>query len=382
MPMQSAVTPPASVRTDWVARVHELGAGFAARAAAHDSSDTFVRDNYADLRDGKVFSAGIPAELGGGDASHAELCAMLRVLAGYCSSTALALSMHTHLVAALVWRRRWEQAPVEPVLRRIASEELILVSSGGSDWLSSSGKAERVEGGYRITARKVFSSGSPAGQILMTSAVLTEASEGPMVLHFPVPLDAPGVTILDNWRTLGMRATGSNDVLFDRVFVPDAAVSARRPAGKWHPLFHVVCGVALPLIYAVYVGVAEAARDLAIREAARKREEPSVQTLVGEMDNELAAARLALGAMIEVATRSELNHETTNAALIARTLAGRHAIRTVEKAMEVVGGNAFYRPLGLERLFRDIQGARFHPLQEKPQLRYAGRVALGLDPDG
>src|SRR5262249_29443364 len=350
--------------------------------AEHDSSDTFVRENYADLRDGKVFSAGIPAELGGGDASHAELCAMLRILARYCSSTALALAMPTHLVAALVWRRRWEQAPVEPVLRRIAGEELILVSSGGSDWLPSSGKAERVEGGYRVSARKIFSSGSPAGQVLMTSAVLEDPREGPMVLHFPVPLDAPGVTILDNWRTLGMRATGSNDVLFDRVFIPDAAVAARRPAGKWHALYHVVCGVALPLIYAVYIGVAEAARDLAVREAGRKREEPTVQALVGEMDTELTAARLALGAMMEGATRPRLDHETTNAALIARTLAGRHAIRTVEKAMEVVGGAAFFRSVGLERLFRDIQGARYHPLQEKPHVRYTGRIALGLDPDG
>jgi alkylation response protein AidB-like acyl-CoA dehydrogenase len=382
MTTQSALTPPASVRTDWIAWVNELGSRFAARAAAHDATDTFVRDNYADLRAAKVFSAGVPADLGGGDASHAELCAMLRALAGYCSSTALALSMHTHLVASLVWRRRWERAPVEPLLRRIAAEELILVSSGGSDWLPGSGTAERVEGGYRVTARKIFSSGSPSGQVLMTGAVLADPTEGPLVLHFGVPLDAPGVSILDNWRTLGMRATGSNDVVLDGVFIPETAVSARRPAGKWHALYHVVCGVALPLIYAVYVGVAEAARDIAVREAARKREDASVQTLVGEMENELATARLALGAMMDVATRPRLDHETTNVGLIARTLAGRHAIRTVEKAMEVVGGSAFFRSLGLERLFRDVQGARYHALREQPQLRYTGRLALGLDPDG
>jgi alkylation response protein AidB-like acyl-CoA dehydrogenase len=50
--------------------------------------------------------------------------------------------------------------------------------------------------------------------------------------------------------------------------------------------------------------------------------------------------------------------------------------------MEVAGGGSFYRSLGLERLFRDVQGARYHPLQEKAQLRYAGRLALGLDIDG
>jgi acyl-CoA dehydrogenase len=50
--------------------------------------------------------------------------------------------------------------------------------------------------------------------------------------------------------------------------------------------------------------------------------------------------------------------------------------------MEVAGGAAFFRSLGLERLFRDIQGARYHPLQEKPQLLYSGRLALGLDVNG
>lgn len=105
-------------------------------------------------------------------------------------------------------------------------------------------------------------------------------------------------------------------------------------------------------------------------------------SLVGEMDTELATARLALRAMIEIAACTKPGPEITNDGLIRRTLAGRAAIRTVEKAMEVVGGGAFYRRLGLERLFRDIQGARYHPLQEKRQLRYTGRFALGLDIDG
>jgi acyl-CoA dehydrogenase len=180
---------------------------------------------------------------------------------------------------------------------------------------------------------------------------------------------------------MGMRATGSHDVQIDQVFVPDAAIGVRRAQGKWHHLFHLTVLLALPIIYSVYVGVAEAARDLAVREAAKKRNDPDVIALVGEMDTELATARLALGAMIERAAHGKPEPQTTNDNLIGRTLAGRAAIRTVEKAMEVVGGASFYRKLGLERLLRDVQGARYHPLQEKRQLRYTGRLALGLDID-
>jgi alkylation response protein AidB-like acyl-CoA dehydrogenase len=365
--------------TDWVALADRLGPGFAKRAASHDSDDSFVADNYAELRAHKVFSAHVPAELGGGGADYAEICAMLRTLAHYCGSTALALSMHSHQVATPTWRWRHEKAPLEPLLRRIAAEQLVLLTSGGSDWLPGSGKAEKVDGGYRITARKTFSSGSPAGDLLMTMAVYDDPEAGPTVLHFGVPVKHESVKIHETWRAMGMRGTGSNDVQIDGFVVPDAAVGARRPAGKWHHLFHIIYMNAFPLIYSVYVGLAEAARVRALEAAQGKREDQNLQLLVGEMETELVAAQLALQHMIDTVARGKPGAETTNAMAIGRTLAGRHAIRTVEKAMEVAGGRAFYRDFGLERLFRDVQGARFHPLQEKPQQRYSGRLALGLD---
>ena len=367
------------MRTDWAEVARELAPRFAARAAAHDAGDTFVADNYAELRERRLFSAGVPAELGGGGASHAEMCDVLRQLAHGCSSTALALAMHTHQVLIPAWRWRHERAPVEPFLRRVAAEELILVTSGGSDWLAGSGRAERVEGGYRITARKRFASGAPAGDLFMTMAIHDDPGEGPTVLHVAIPLGAPGVTIHDNWRTLGMRATGSHDVTLDGVFVPDAAVGGRRPAGRWSPVWHVVATIALPLIYSVYVGVAEAARDIALGEAARRRDDAETQEDVGAMDVELAAARMALRSMIDAANGERMGPEITNQVVVGRTLAGRAAIRTVEAALEVARGAGFFRALGLERLFRDVQAARYHPMRGAAQRRYTGRLALGLD---
>jgi alkylation response protein AidB-like acyl-CoA dehydrogenase len=198
----------AAPRADWTAVIDQLGPQFADRAAGCDVGDIFVADNYAELKRARLFAAGVPAELGGGGASHAELCDMLRRLAHYCGSTALAFSMHTHMTAINVWRWRHDKAPVEPLLKRVAGEQIVLLSSGGSDWLPGSGKAEKVDGGFRITARKCFSSGAPAGDILMTSAVYDDPQAGPTVLHFGIPLKAEGVRILDTWHTLGMRATG------------------------------------------------------------------------------------------------------------------------------------------------------------------------------
>jgi alkylation response protein AidB-like acyl-CoA dehydrogenase len=381
MPSETVPTDQVS-RTDWVAVAEELAPTFAARAAGHDADDTFVSENYADLRRRRVFSAPVPVEFGGGGASHAEMCDVLRTLAHACSSTALALSMHTHQVLIPAWRWRQERAPVEPFLRRVAAEELVIATSGGSDWLTGSGRASKVEGGYRVSGRKIFASGSPAADIFATMAIYDDPTDGPTVLHFAVPLDAPGVKRHDNWRTLGMRGTGSHDLTLDDVLVPDAAISARRPSGRWSHLWHVVAATALPLIYSVYVGVAEAARDLALREATRRRDDHAVQEMVGSMDTELAAARMAWRSMVQAASCGRVGPDVTNEVMIGRTLLGQAALRTAEIAMEVAGGAGFFRSAGLERLFRDVQGARYHALRGPAQRRYAGRLALGLDPNG
>jgi alkylation response protein AidB-like acyl-CoA dehydrogenase len=291
--------------------------------------------------------------------------------------------MHTHLVAATVWRWRQGHA-VEPLLRRVADEQLVLISSGGSDWLESSGTAERVDGGFRVTARKIFASGCPRGDLLMTTAVYDDPHDGPTVLHFPVPFAEAGVTIMDTWHTLGMRGTGSHDVLINGVFVPEEAIALRRPQGQWHAFFIVNTAVAIPLVMAVYVGVAEAAYALALERVAPKGEDPQTPYLIGEMTNALVTAQMALEGMLAIAANYDfaLVDETANGIFIRKTIAARAAIQTVEKAMELVGGSALYRSVGLERLLRDVQGGLYHPYHEKRQHLFTGRLALGLAPVG
>lgn len=368
-------------RTDWVAIARELGPGFASRAAAYDANDSFPFENYEELKEQRVLSAGIPTELGGGGASVAELCAMLRELARHCGATALALSMHTHLVATHVWLWRQGQ-PVAPLLEQIAERQLVLVTTGASDWLDSSGTAERVDGGYRVSGRKSFASGSPAGDILLTSALYDDPADGPTVLHFSTPIMGERVTVLDNWRTMGMRGSGSNDIVLDDLFVPEGAVSSRRPKGVWDPFFNVISIIALPVVMSVYLGVAEAARDLALRRAVRRRDQADAWYVVGEMENALVTGQLAVQGLIELCAGYAFTPgiATANAALVRKTIAARSLILAVEKAMEAAGGGGFFRNAGLERLLRDVHAVQFHPMQEKRQLRFTGRAALGLDP--
>lgn len=370
---------PQTAETGIVVTARMLGRDFAKRASEVDENDHFVAENYRALKDADLVAAGVPKELGGAGAEVTELAEMLRELAHHCGSTGLAFSMHTHQVAIPAWRWRHQKASaMEPLLRRVAAEKIILLSSGGSDWIAGSGKAVKVDGGYRVSARKVFTSGAAVGDILMTGAVVQSETEPDAVIHFPVPMKAPEVRILDTWRALGMRGTGSNDVLIEDLFVPDASVSVSRKSGEWHPLFHIIATIAIPLVYAAYLGVAECASDIAISLAKQKRQTPYATELAGRMDTALRAAQLAHRWMIETVERNAPSADTINEVMIGRRLVAENAIKAVELALELAGGAGFYRNNGLERCFRDIQGARFHPLQAGPQAHYAGATALGL----
>jgi acyl-CoA dehydrogenase len=368
--------------TDWTEVMDRLGADFAKRAAAHDEDGSFVAENYAALRESGAFAAGVPAELGGGGASHAELCAMIQALARHCSSTALAFSMHTHPVAAQAYMWRAGNKAPEPLLRRVAAEGVIIATSGGSDWIHGSGKLEKVEGGFRLTGRKIFVSGGLGADLLLTTGVLDDPREGPTVVNVPVPLKSDGVKILDTWKVLGMRGTGSHDIQLEGVFIPEAAAGLRRPAGKWHPFMHTICLIALPVVYAAYLGTAEAARELALRLAARRKDDPVLPLAVGELERAIVTARLIHADMVALAASAKPGPEATAAMLTRRGILGDAVVLAVEKAMEAAGGAGFYRDAGLERLFRDVQASRYHPLPDKVQARVTGRVLLGLDIDG
>jgi alkylation response protein AidB-like acyl-CoA dehydrogenase len=374
------ITPTMQQQTmDWLSLAESLGKQLAARDTEADESDLFVADNIARLKSAGLVAAGVPIELGGGGASFTDLCAVLRILGRYSSSTALTFSMHTHQVMVPTWRWHHQNAPVEGLLKRVATEQIVLVSSGGSDWLQSSGTAIKVEGGFLITARKVFASGVPTGDLLITSAVYQDPEKGATVLHFALPLNAQGISIETTWQAMGMRGTGSHDVVLSNVFVPDTAIALRREQGKWHFIFHLISMIAIPLIYSVYVGVAEAASDLAIQRARKRSTDEHVCYLVGGLHNELTAAKLALQHMISTSMVSQPGFETTNQIMTGRTLVAKAVLNTVDLAMEITGGSAFYRTIGLEKLFRDAQGVRYHPLREEPQRKLSGQLALGWD---
>ena len=364
----------------WVNAARAVAPELAERAEQHDRDGSFVAENFDLLRERSFLSMSIPRELGGGGASHADTCAVLAELARACPSTALSFSMHSHLVAAQVWRHH--RGLPAPALAKVIDDQLVLISTGASDWLKSNGSATKVDGGFRVSARKMPASGCPAGDVLVTSVRWDDAPDGPQVIHASIPFVTEGVSIVETWDTMGMRGTGSHTVVLDDVFVPEAAVALVRPADEWHPVWSTVVGAALPLIMACYVGVAEAAAERTIELVGPRGDRPETAPLVGRMLNHLTAARDTVRAMIDASEDLRFDNSPEHAAgsLTRKTLAAEACIETVRMALEVGGGMAYSRMGGVERLFRDVHGALYHPLPAAQQERFTGRMALGLDP--
>ena len=102
--------------TDWNKKAEDIAAAIASHAAEHDADDSFVAEGFAALEEAGFFTALVPEELGGGGASIDEICNTIRIIGASCGSTALAASMHSHIVAVAAWRWQNQSAPTDALL--------------------------------------------------------------------------------------------------------------------------------------------------------------------------------------------------------------------------------------------------------------------------
>jgi acyl-CoA dehydrogenase len=386
-----AFTParPVPVQPDddrYVELAAQLGQEFAPLAAEHDRENTFVAANFARLKESGYTRLAVPEELGGLGASMRQVCYAQAELAKWCASTALAVNMHLYVSLLAAFSRRRGAAPAERLLRRLGEEGLIAMTSGGSDGIWPSATAERVDGGYSITGRKIFCSQAPVADILTTMAAYDDPDEGRIVLMFGIPTTSEGFEIIETWDTLGMRATSSHDTQLNGVFASDAQVSARRPWGSMDPVLRGAGIHFAPTVASVYWGVAAGARDEAVRVVTSRRNpagesaaaDPTIQRQVGVMDHKLRLGWWGLlGGLNELGNDYGPTAQAVDAGMIAKRQIITDAVEIVDIAMEVVGGLSYFRRSPLERAYRDVRAGKYHPMTPEKTLLHTGRLALG-----
>jgi alkylation response protein AidB-like acyl-CoA dehydrogenase len=371
---------------------------FRGRAAHHDAVGRCAVEDLADLRAAGWFTAALPEALGGLGLNLAELGGEQRRMARYSPATALSTCMHHYWVGLAADLHRIGRPEADLITGYVLDGDILASGHAevGNDIpvALSTTSASRVEGGWRITGRKMFGSLGPhwnrLGFHAMDAGDLTE----PVVVHGFVPRDAPGLSTVANWDAQGMRATESHDTVLEDVFVPDSDVLCVVPAGPpSHPAVGVMLVWAVTLIANVYVGIAERALEITVAQAARRTSiaiprrtfahHPLVQHQVADMYLALDGARSSVDA-VALDWVSGVDHGPMwgPKALAAKWQATVAANRVVDLACEVVGGSSYRHGTELERLSRDVRAARFHPGTDAFTHEAVGKALLGVDGDG
>jgi len=371
-------------------RANQLASEFAGRAAQHDRDGSFPFENFNRLSETGLLALTVPAALGGVGAGALDAARVIGILGKADPSTALVLSMHyiQHLVMAgsQHWPARLARRLARETIEGVALINALRVepdlgspSRGGLP----STIARRTETGWRLSGRKIYSTGAP---ILKWYAVWARTDEPiARVGLFLVPAGLPGTRIVETWDHLGLRASGSHDILFDDVVFPlDHEIDVRKP-DDWRAPDVAQATVHAVFVAAIYDGVARAARDWLIQFLRNRVPSnlgaslatlPRVQEVVGGIE-----ARLAVNTRLIESLAADYDDGVAPSASesnIAKLTVTNNAVAVVEDALSLTSNHGLTRANPLERHYRDVLCGRVHTPQDDATRVNAGRLALGL----
>ena len=411
--MDFALQPHTTAGARFVALTEQHAAEFATRADQHDREGSFPFENIEAMQQSGVMAASVPVELGGMgvESLHDAILGINRLGRGD-GSTAIATAMH--LFSSWMLSRAWRAATAAgetmqaeraaSLLRQVATGELVQCSpqsEAGTDMLHPFVEATKVEEGWHLNGRKIFGTMSPAASLMGIACRVGDTQGGFRRAIAMVPGGSAGMVIKNNWNALGMRASGSHDIVFEDCFVPEAALREDGPWGEWtERSLSGQMAFNMGLVGA-FLGIAEAARDLIVQTVSNRRrgsagrsmaERPSIQHVIAEIEIDLAASRAMLARTATTADAFFGDHPAGKVPLgelhalmkdfqCTKWFVNRKAIEIVDRALTASGGAGYLNASPLARLYRDVRAGPFMQLfSPNEAFEYIGKVTLGIDP--
>lgn len=354
---------------DLLARVH-------ARAPGYDRDNAFFTDDLAELTAAGYLAALVPVEFGGAGLSLRDVVGEQARLARAAPATALAMGMHLIWTAVAKSLHERGDASLDFVLRDAAAGELFAfaISEAGNDLVllaSSTEAAPLPGGGYAFTGTKVFTSLSPAWTRLGTFGLDTTSADAPKLVHAVITRDSPGITVHDDWNTLGRRATQSRTTTLDGATAQAQRVYRRLdPGPSTDPLILAIFTNFEILIAAVYAGIGDRALELAVQATARvsratgaaKSRDPVIRMTIARAAMTQDALWPRLNALADdVDNRVDHGDQWFRKAAGLKLAATQSARNVVDDAISVTGSASFAADSELSRLYRDVLAGGFHP---------------------
>ncbi|MFZ4286539.1 acyl-CoA dehydrogenase family protein [Variovorax sp. HJSM1_2] len=374
-----------------------LAAGFASRAATHDREGSFPHANFAELQEAGLLALAAPRALGGQGAPVGVLAEVIGALGHACPATALVLTMQ-YMQHRSMGREgaAWPPALAAQLVQESVHEVSLVNALRVEPELGSPARgglpatvARRTADGWRISGHKVYSTGAPILRWLVVWARTDEAT--PRVGSFVVRSDAPGVKVLPTWDHLGLRASGSHDVLFDDVALPaEHALELRQPQDWAYGPAAAQSAQAMQaemalLLGALYTGVARAARDWLVGFLQERKPAslgaalaslPRAQEALGHIEGLLLVNQRLLGSLAQTLDAGGLPASAESGLVKAQTT--HNAVAVVQGALALSSNHGLSRHNPLERHLRDALCGRVHTPQDDSVYVAAGKHALGL----
>ncbi|MCC7371143.1 MAG: acyl-CoA/acyl-ACP dehydrogenase [Chloroflexi bacterium] len=378
-------------QAEFMALAERLAVGASQRAAEHDRDGSFPFETFDEIRGSGYLALTVPEELGGRGANALELSLAQERLSRADGSVGLSSWMHLGVIARQAVTRTWPAEVFERICRDTVERGALINSAASEPALGSPSRgglpsttATRVDGGWLLNGRKSWASLAPALDYIIVMAAVEDPGQAPRRANFLVTAPTDGLIVEPTWDTLGMRATGSHDIVLRDVFVPDGLrLPTDEAAGSGDPrIWTVVSG-------AVYLGIGAAARDFAVNFARGRRpsglqgvsiaEYQKVQHHVAQMDMLLLQARSVVYGTAEAwVERPELRTQLAWQVNAAKYLATNNTIQITDLALRVVGAAGLARSLPLERYFRDARAGLGNPPMDDIALTLIGKAALGI----
>jgi len=387
-----------------VALAEVLAEEIGERAAEHDREATFPHESLAAIKRSGYLAAPIPLELGGlGVTSlHDVLVASSRLARG---DAALTLGVNMHLVFVLNVVRLAQMATasgnergaaaLRSTMEQVARDGLVFtsaVSEPRQDLTRPGTTARRTENGWTVSGLKIFSTMSPAADILYTAVRYTDDGGRERYGYAMVPRETPGVVVGDDWDALGMRASGSQSVSFEDVQLPASALRGGFTIGD--ATGYLERNLSAGLFHAAAaVGIAESAHAHVVQRLEGRADlDPHAQLLAAENLVDLSACRAVFSRAASLIDRHHALNPTSRGmsdelthlfgeAQSAKLFIGDAAIRIVDRALALSGGAGYLNGNALARAYRDVRALPFmHPLGANRAYAFLGQLATGQEP--
>ncbi len=372
----------------------ELATTFAKRANQSEWSSPFLADNYKDLRDSGYLTLTVPRDFGGWGANLLEVTLAQQQLSQGDGATGLVMSMHLSHIAKQGENVVGHNAFFERLCHAVVHDGAIINAAASEPATGSPSRGGKPtttarrqdDGSWLISGRKTFTTGSPVLSLFIVTCSIEDTTNLPALGtdrgSFLIPRTASGLHVKDTWNSLGMRGSGSNDLLLENVRVEDDAyIDAQLPVNPATQAHQAAWSFPTT---AVYLGIATAARNDALAFARKRKPNsldkpiasvPHIQEKAAKMELALLQSRSVLYGIAEQFSAAPDSIPASQFAA-AKYLVSNSAIEIVDIAMRLVGAASLSMTLPLQRYYRDVRAGLQHPPLDDAAIALIGKQAL------